>query len=257
MGIIMSATGSPDQSAIRTSPVPFLYLIDSTPMAGDQGRANGYGQYCPISRALDVLGERWTLMILRDMLVGSTRFNDLARGLPGLSRSLLSKRLKQLEAADLVKRLGQAYVLSDAGRELEPIVFGLGTWGSRWTFGEPSARELDPDVLVWWMHRRLDTEGFPGRRSVFHIRFTDHVKQFWIVVEAGDPSVCISDPGFETDVTVVSDLATLHSVWLGRVPVQDALRRGTLEFIGPKALVRRMPAVFRLSPMAPLVRAAL
>src|SRR5215831_17193945 len=102
----------------------------------------GYGQYCPIARALDVLGERWSLLILRDMLVGTSRFNDLARGLPGLSRSLLSKRLRQFERAGLVERLDGAYVLSDAGRELEPIVFGLGAWGARWTFGEPTADEL-------------------------------------------------------------------------------------------------------------------
>jgi SCP-2 sterol transfer family len=111
-------------------------------------------------------------------------------------------------------------------------------------------------VLVWWMHRRMDVEGFPGRRSVFHIRFTDHAKQFWIVIEAGNPSVCLSDPGFEVDVTVVSDLATLHTVWLGRLPIQDALRNGQLNFIGPPALVRRMPTVFRLSPVAALVAAA-
>ncbi len=220
------------------------------------GRATGYGQYCPISRALDVLGERWSLMILRDMLVGTTRFNDLARGLPGLSRSLLSKRLKQFEVAELVEHIGQEYFLTEAGRELQPIVFGLGAWGARWTFGEPDPEELDPEVLVWWMHRRMDVTDFPGRRSVFHIRFTDHVKQFWIVIEAGDPSVCLSDPGFEVDVTVVSDLATLHTVWVGQLPIQQALRSGRLEFIGPKALVRRMPAVFLLSPVAPLVQAA-
>ncbi|MFN0027283.1 MAG: winged helix-turn-helix transcriptional regulator [Acidimicrobiales bacterium] len=225
-------------------------------MAAGESRAKGYGQYCPISRALDVLGERWTLMIVRDLLVGTTRFNDLARGLPGLSRSLLSKRLKQLETANLVEHIGQEYFLTEGGLELQPIVFGFGAWGARWTFGEPDEEELDPEILVWWMHRRLDTEGFPGRRNVFHIRFTDHSRQFWIVVEAGDASVCIADPGFDVAVTTVSDLATLHNVWLGRLPIQHAIRSGRLQFIGPAALVRRMPTVFRLSPMAPLVTAA-
>lgn len=221
----------------------------------DSGR--GYGQYCPIARALDVLGERWTLLIVRDMLVGSTRFNDLARGLPGLSRSVLSKRLRQLERAGIVERLGQEYVLTDAGRGLEPIVFGIGSWGAQWTFGEPEPESLDPEVLVWWMHTRLDTTGFPGRRNVFHIEFTDDSRRFWIVIEDGKPSVCLTDPGFDIDVTIKSDLATLHAVWLGRLPLADALRSGRLEFHGPTALVRRMPKVLTLSPVASLVSAAM
>ena len=218
---------------------------------------SGYGQYCPIARALDVLGERWSLLIVRDMLVGSSRFNDLARGLPGLSRSVLSKRLRQLERAGIVERVDQEYLLTDAGRELEPIVFGLGAWGANWTFDEPDPETLDPEILVWWMHTRLDTTGFPGRRKVFHIRFTDDARQFWIVIENDTPSVCLSDPGFEVDVAIVADLATLHAVWLGRLPLADALRSGRLEFHGPSALVRRMPAVLQLSPVARLVADAM
>jgi DNA-binding HxlR family transcriptional regulator/putative sterol carrier protein len=218
----------------------------------DQGA--GYGQYCPISRALDVLGERWSLLIVRDMLVGSTRFNDLARGLPGMSRSLLTKRLRQFERAELVERIGQEYFLTEAGRGLEPIVFGLGAWGAKWTFGDPETRELDAELLVWWMHRRLDTTDFPGRRNVFHVRFTDDNHRFWIVIEHGEPSVCVTEPGFDVDITIVSSLASLYSVWLGRTPLSDAVRAGQLEFIGPKPLVRRMPSVLRLSPVAPMVR---
>lgn len=216
----------------------------------------GYGQYCPISRALDVLGERWSLMILRDMLVGTTRFNDLARGLPGLSRSLLTKRLRQFERAGLVERLHGEYLLTPSGRELEPIVFGLGAWGARWTFGEPDPDELDPALLVWWMHTRLDTSDFPGRRHVLQIRFTDDPQRYWIVVEAGVPSVCDSDPGFEVDVVVTSDVRSLYDVWLGRIPIRDAMRDGRLEFVGPSALTRRMPAVFQFSPVAPIMHAA-
>jgi DNA-binding HxlR family transcriptional regulator/putative sterol carrier protein len=219
-------------------------------------RERGYGQYCPISRALDVLGERWSLLILRDMLVGTTRFNDLCRGLPGLSRSLLAKRLRQFERAGIVERLGNEYLLTDAGRGLEPIVFGIGEWGAHWTFGDPSPEELDPDLLVWWMHKRLDTSPFPGKRHVLHIRFTDDPSLYWIVIEQGVPSVCLTEPGFEVDVTVSSDLATLHEVWLGRLPVKDAVRAGRLEFEGPASLTRRMPSVFRLSQMAEAVRAA-
>jgi DNA-binding HxlR family transcriptional regulator len=215
----------------------------------------GYGQYCPISRALDVLGERWSLLILRDMLVGATRFNDLARGLPGLSRSLLTKRLREFERAGLVERLDGQYLLTEAGRELEPIVFGIGEWGAKWTFGDPDPDELDAELLVWWMHTRLDTSVLPGRRHVLHVRFTDDRRRFWIVIEAGDPSVCLVDPGFDVDVTITSDVASLYQVWLGRLKVNDAIRSGRLEFSGPSALTRRMPSVLQLSPVASIVEA--
>lgn len=215
----------------------------------------GYGQYCPISRALDLLGERWTLLIVRDLLVGTTRFNELARGLPGLSRSLLSLRLRQLERAGVVERANGEYLLTGAGRELMPIVFGLGEWGARWTFGDPAPEELDAELLVWWMHTRLDTSGLPGRRQVFHVRFTDEKRPFWIVVEPSGPSVCRVDPGFETDVTITSDVASLYQVWLGRLPLEEAVRSGRVSFAGPSALTRRMPSVLRLSPVAALVSA--
>ncbi len=215
-----------------------------------------YGQYCPISHALDVLGERWSLMIVRDMIVGATRFNDLARGLPGLSRSLLSKRLRQLERAGVVERVGSHYLLTDAGRQLQPLVFGLATWGAQWAFDEPDSDELDAELLVWWMHTRLDTTDLPGHRHVFHFRFTDDRRRYWIMVEAGTPSVCLSDPGFDVDVTITSDVSTLYQVWNGRIPLRDALREGRITFDGTPAIVRRMPSIFRFSPVADIVRAA-
>jgi DNA-binding HxlR family transcriptional regulator len=216
----------------------------------------GYGQYCPISRALDVLGERWTMMILRDMLTGTTRFNDLARGLPGLSRSLLSKRLRLLERAGIVERLDGQYLLTESGRELEPIVFGIGEWGARWTFGDPDPDELDPELLLWWMHTRLDTTELPDRRVVLHVRFTDHRPRYWFVVEDGEASVCLSDPGYEVDVTITSDVSSLYQVWLGHLSIKRAMRDGRVTFDGPSAIVRRMPRVLQLSPIAETVRNA-
>ncbi|WP_431970373.1 winged helix-turn-helix transcriptional regulator [Nocardia sp. bgisy134] len=211
----------------------------------------GYGQYCPIARALDLIGERWSLLILRDLLLGSTRFNDLARGLPGLSRTLLTKRLRQFERAGLIEKIGGRYLMTEAGRDLEPILFGLGAWGARWTFGEPDPDELDADLLVWWMHTRLDTSSFPGVRQVLAVRFDDDPRRYWIVVERGAPSVCFTDPGYPVDVTIRSDVSSLYQVWLGRIPVLHALRTGRLEFTGPTVLTRRMPAVLQLSPVAP------
>jgi DNA-binding HxlR family transcriptional regulator len=216
----------------------------------------GYGQYCPIARAVDVLGERWSLLILRDMLVGARRFNDLARGLPGLSRSLLSKRLRQFERAGLIEHVDDEYHLTDAGQDLRPIVFGLGAWGAKWTFGDPDPAELDAELLVWWMHNRLDTSVLPDRRTVLQLRFTDDPRPFWLVIESGTPSVCLVDPGFEVDVTIRSDLTSLHLIWLGRLPIDAAVRAGRIAFDGPPALTRRMAQVLQLSPVAEIVSAA-
>jgi DNA-binding HxlR family transcriptional regulator/putative sterol carrier protein len=220
-----------------------------------QGRT-GYGQYCPISRAMDVLGERWTLLILRDILVGTARFNDLARGNPGLSRSLLTRRLRQLERVGLVERLDGDYLPTDACRELQPVLFGLGEWSARWIFGDPRPDELDAELLVWWMHTRLDTDALPDRRNVLHLQFTDDPRRFWIVIDTDGPSVCVVDPGFEVDVTIRADVESLYKVWLGRTPLKDALRSGAVEFEGPSALTRRMPTVLQLSPIAGRVASA-
>jgi DNA-binding HxlR family transcriptional regulator len=215
----------------------------------------GAGQYCPISRTLDVVGERWTLLIVRDMIVGATRFNDLARGLPGLSRTLLAKRLRHLERHGVVERSGQHYVLTGAGRALEPLVFGLAEWGARYQFGDPEPEELDAQLLVWWMHTRLDTSNLPGERHVLHLRFADDARRFWILVDHGVPSVCMSDPGFPVDVTISSDVSSLYAVWLGRVPLPVALRSGSVLVEGSTTVTRRLDEVLRLSPVAPFVAA--
>ena len=221
---------------------------------GIGGKPNGYGQYCPMSRALEVVGERWSLLIVRDLLVGASRFNDLARGLPGLSRTLLSKRLRQLERDGIVERRGSDYVLTEPGRALEPVVFALGGWGSAIALGEPEAEECNARLLVWWISRRLDPSVLPEGRRVVHFRFTDDRHRFWILIEAGEPSVRAVDPGCAVDVTVTCDVSSLLQVWQGRLPLREALRSGRVEFSGPTALVRRMPALLLLSPFAERMR---
>lgn len=217
--------------------------------------SKGYGQYCPVSRALEVLGERWSLLLVRDLVLGATRFNELARGNPGLSRSLLSKRLRQFERAGIVDHLGDEYLLTPAGRELEPIVMGLGLWGARWQFGEPRADELDPELLMWWVHDRLDLSSLPDRRVVLEFAYSDIRRRFWIVRDAQGPSVCTADPGYEVDVTIDTDLRTMYMVWLGKLALRDALRSGVIEMRGSAAFVRRMPQVLALSPVADMVAA--
>lgn len=222
-----------------------------------ESERTGHGQYCPVSRAVDLLGERWTMLIVRDLLLGTSHFNDLARGLPGLSRSLLTKRLRQLERAGLVDRLDGKYHLTEAGQALRPLVFGLGEWAARWIFGDPRPSELDAELLVWWIHTRIDTAQLPARRTVFHIRFVDDPRRYWIVIDVNGPSVCDVDPGFEVDVTISADVATLHRVWLGRESIAQAVRTGGLAFDGPRALTRRMADVLQLSQMAEVVRSSM
>lgn len=214
-----------------------------------------YAQYCPIVRAVEVLGDRWTLLIVRDMLVGASRFNELSRGLPGLSRALLSRRLRQLANAGLVERTGDGYTLTSSGEALRPLVFGLADWGARYAFGDPRADELDPEVLMWWMHGRIDT-GSLTRRANIEIRMTDRRRTFWLVVEPGDASVCYTDPGLEVDAVMASDIATLYRMWEGEVELLDAVRAGTIELTGPRWVVRGLPDWLKLSPVAEYVRAA-
>lgn len=220
------------------------------------GQDSGAGQYCPISRALDVVGEQWSLLILRDMMTGTTRFNDLARGLPGLSRTLLSKRLRHLERYGVIERSGTRYVLTSSGAALEPVVFGLADWGARWMFGDPRPEELDAQLLVWWMHTRVDTTVLEGDRHVLHLRFDDDTRRFWILVEHGRPSVCMADPGFPVDLTITSDVASLYAVWLGRLPLRAALRSGRVHVEGATSVTRRLDEVLQLSPVASIVAAA-
>lgn len=213
-----------------------------------------YAQYCPIVRAVEVVGERWTLLILRDMLIGARRFNEIARGLPGISRALLSRRLRQLEAAGLVVKLEAGYELTPAGEDLRPLVFGLAEWGARHVFGDPRPEELDPEVLMWWMHGRIDTSEV-DRRAVVQVDVTDRRRLFWLVIEPGDVSVCYADPGFEVDAVMAADLASLYRMWEGEIDLLSAVRDGTIELRGARWIVRGLPRWFMYSEVAPIVRA--
>ncbi|WP_329793333.1 helix-turn-helix domain-containing protein [Lentzea sp. DG1S-22] len=214
-----------------------------------------YAQYCPIVRAVEVLGDRWTLLIVRDMLVGASRFNEISRGLPGLSRALLSRRLRQLVTAGLVRRTGDGYALTQAGEALRPLVFSLADWGARYAFGDPRADELDPEVLMWWMHGRIDT-GALSKRATVEIRVNDRRRTFWLVLEPGDASVCYTHPGLEVDAVLTSDIATLYRMWEGEFALLDAVRAGTIELTGSRWVVRGLPQWLKLSPVAEHVRAA-
>jgi DNA-binding HxlR family transcriptional regulator len=214
-----------------------------------------YAQYCPIVRAVEVLGERWTLLILRDMLVGGRRFNEIARGLPGLSRALLSRRLRQLEAAGVITRSDDGYDLTPAGADLRPLVFNLAEWGARHAFGDPRPEELDPEVLMWWLHGHIDTSEVT-RRAVVMVDVTDRRRLFWLVIEPQDVSVCYADPGFEVDAVLAARLADLYRMWQGETDLLSAMRDGTIQLHGARWVVSGLPRWFEYSPVAPFVRAA-
>ncbi|HEX6567683.1 MAG TPA: helix-turn-helix domain-containing protein [Acidimicrobiales bacterium] len=215
-----------------------------------------YAQYCPIVRAVELLGDRWTLLIVREMLTGARRFNELIRGLPGLSRALLARRLRQLEVAGLVVRADDGgYDLTAAGHDLRPVVFGLADWGARHAFGDPRPEELDPELLMWWMHGRIDTSEV-AQRAVVQVEVTDRRRVFWLVVEPGDASVCYADPGFEVGAVLRSDLASLYRMWEGEIDLLDAVKAGTIELAGARWIVGGLPRWLQLSPIAPNVRAA-
>lgn len=224
-------------------------------MGCDTGRVRTYAQYCPIVRAVEVLGERWTILILREMITGTRRFNDLTRGLPGLSRALLSRRLRELEAAGLVVKADDGgYDLTGAGRDLEPLVFSFAEWGARHMFGDPRPEELDPETLMWWFHGRIDTSEV-DRRAVVQIEVADRSRMYWLVIEPEDASVCYSDPGYEVDAVLRSDLATLYRMWEGEIGLLEAVKRGDIDLSGPRWIVSGLPRWLMLSPVAPVIRA--
>jgi DNA-binding HxlR family transcriptional regulator len=216
-----------------------------------------YLQYCPVAKAAEVIGDRWSILIMRDLLLGATHFNELARGLPGLSRSLLASRLRYLETAGLLSKCGREYHLTPAGADLREVVFSMGEWAARWAFRDPEPDDLNPELLAWWIHNRIATDEAPGRRIVVELDFRDPAGCYWLVIESGSVSVCFTYPGFEVDLWVRSDCRTMYLVWLGRVALSEALRGGSLELAGDAALVEGFPRWLQMSPMAPAVSRAI
>lgn len=221
---------------------------------------SSYNQFCPVAKAMELLDERWTLLVVRELVSGSQRFNDLRRGVPRMSPSLLSRRLQQLVRAGVVERrvdgIGVRYVLTEAGRELEPVVQALGTWGIRW-IGELGDEDLDPKLLLWDMHRNIDRSAVPDGRTVIQFRFPDappDVRDWWLVVTRDEADVCDADPGYEVAVAVTSSLRVMVRIWRGDVSWSDALRSGAVEIHGPAPLRRAVPTWFTLSDFAPVAR---
>ena len=222
----------------------------------------GYAQYCPIAKASEILGDRWTLLIVREMLGGARGFNELQRGLPGISRSVLTDRMRSLERAEVVERRtgpkGRTleYRLTPAGRDLEPVVQAIGEWGVTWSFTDPRPEELDPDLLIVWIARHVDREQLPADRTVIKFEFRNPARRYWMVLEPSDVSVCLQHPGFDIDLEVIVDTATLYRVYLGRAELGGAMRARMLTVNGPQALRRGFGRWFGWSSFAPASRSA-
>jgi DNA-binding HxlR family transcriptional regulator len=217
-----------------------------------------YGQYCPIAKALELLAERWTLLIVRELLAGSRRFNDLRRGVPLVAPSVMSQRLKLLTDHGIVVRESEPdgrtyeYHLTAAGEELRPLIVQLGTWGQRWSRSRMAEHDLDASFLMWDIRRNVKTHVLPPQAVLF-FEFPDAkkgMKHWWLVVKDGEVDLCLEDPGREVDVTLVASLRTMTQIWMGDVSLAQARAQGLLKVVGASALVRSLGKWLGPSPFA-------
>ncbi len=221
-----------------------------------------YRQFCPVAMAAEVICGRWTLLLLRELVSGSTRFNDLRRGVPRMSPALLSKRLKDLEKADIIRRVASRtepgvfeYHLTRAGQDLKPVIEAVGIWGQRWIEANLSMQNLDADLLMWDMRRSLNLSPMPKRRSVVRFHFREHPpkrRQYWLVVtpETDVIDLCSVDPGFDVDLFVEADVRTMTEIWMGLTTVRAAIEERRMMLTGDGELTTKMQLWLGLSPFA-------
>lgn len=221
-----------------------------------------YAQFCPVAKATEVVAERWTPLVLRELLCGSQRFSEIHSGLPRISPSLLSRRLRQLQLAGLVERRqddrGPTYHLTAAGEELRPVIEGLGTWGQRWMH-EIADDELDPNLLMTDLYRRIDPDRMPDQQVIVRFTFDDaepHERDWWLVLgPAPESDVCRTDRGFEVDLYLRSTVRAFTEVWMGSVGLNEALRGDRVRLTGPAELQRRLHDWLGLNQFAHVERA--
>ncbi|QPC93586.1 helix-turn-helix domain-containing protein [Mesorhizobium sp. INR15] len=225
----------------------------------------GYKQFCPLSMAAELLCTRWTMVLLRELVAGSTRFNDLRRGVPKMSPTLLSQRLKDLEAGGIVERVEIKsepgvfeYRLTEAGKDLRPVIEAMGFWGQKWVEARLSLKNLDPSLLMWDMRRNLNPSPLPDGRTVIQFLYHDlpaSKRSWWLIVEKhGDVDLCWYDPGFDVDLYVSTDLCTMTSIWMGLTTVHKERERITLT--GDLDVAGKMQTWLGLSPFAVMPKRA-
>jgi DNA-binding HxlR family transcriptional regulator len=219
----------------------------------------GYGQFCPIAKAAEIFCERWTALVIRNLGAGAERFNDIHRGVPHMSATLLTRRLREFEAEGLVTRRRGAsgkswtYHLTDAGAEFLPLVGALAVWGQRWTRRDLAEGEIDLGLLIWGLEYSVDPTAFGPGRHVLRLDVTDQPdpkRLYWFVCDGGDLELCVSDPGGETDLFLAATLRDLIHIYRGDLTLAAALDAGRLIADGPPRLTRRLPAWFNFGAMA-------
>jgi DNA-binding HxlR family transcriptional regulator len=216
-----------------------------------------YGQFCPLAKAAGIVAERWTPLVIAELLAGSTRFNDIRRGVPLMSQTLLSTRLKELERVGIVERRGDGkraneYHLTEAGVALAPVIQALGEWGLQYAQDPLEEGDLDVTVLVWNIQRRVDPSVFPAQRVTVYLEFTDVPKnksQWWIVNDRGTVDLCPTDPGFPVDLYVMTDIRTMIAIWFGKLAWDAAVHSRRIEVNGPRELRDRLMSWLLLSPI--------
>jgi DNA-binding HxlR family transcriptional regulator len=223
---------------------------------------SSYHQFCPVAKAMELLDERWTMLVIRELLLGSRHFNDIRRGVPKMSPSLLSKRLRDLTRAGIVERRDEGrevvYGLTAAGRELAPVVDKLGAWGMRW-IGKLGEEDLDPKLLMWDLHRHVDPALVPPGRTVVSFRFNDvpaKIRDWWLVMTAEEVDVCDFDPGYDVAVSVTGSLRRMVEIWRGDLGWPAAVRSGIIQLDGPERFRRAVPKWFPASQFAQVRRSA-
>jgi len=225
----------------------------------------GYGQFCPVAVASEVFAQRWTPLIIRELCSGRSHFNEIHRGLPLISRTLLAERLRWLEDAGVVASTTatagrvREYRLTEAGAEFKAAIDALGTWGQRWAV-RVDTQNLDADFLMWQVYHRLDRERLPQQRVVVLFSFSGVPRKrrgphdYWLMVERPDVELCLTDPGHEVDLCVEADLRAFAHVWLGDAPIAAALRERAIKLSGPRKLVQAFPHWLLLSRFAGVAR---
>lgn len=219
-----------------------------------------YGQYCPVAKAAEVLGDRWTLLVVRDLVEGAHRFGELAAGLPNMSRTLLSQRLRLLEREGLVERRPapeghSEYWLTEVGLDLRPALLSLGAWAARNYSRDPIRRELDARLLLTWIVREIRRDALPAGRFLARFDFrSPRPSTIWLLSEEREPSVCTADPGFDPDLIVTTDLVTLNRLFAGRVALAAALRSREIALEGSTPVVRGFAHWLGQSPFAETTR---